>query len=267
MTKTYFPTKLSMGVAAVSLSLMAPIAAYAAAHTAGGATPAMGEKSAKPQVKNDRMGSSDRLHMKAWSTDKEALEKQLKKGESKAYYTKALTDQGFQITSVNTDKPSEAEYEVVKNGNSYEVQLQFDNAGKATQVEVSPNVWSADATKAAMSGSAAVATTAPRYTKGNEAYSDRARMKNWTGEKSRIEKALAAGKDKDWYAAELKKLGYQVTSVNDREKDYLEYEIVKGRETYEVQIDLDNAVGKKFDVTTNMWHSEATEKALASAKR
>jgi len=126
-------------------------------------------------------------------------------------------------------------------------------------------MWRTDATKAAMAGKTVPAATA--YVKGNETYSDRNRMKNWTGEKERLEKALAAGKDKNWYAGELKKLGYQVTSVNDREKDYVEYEIVKGSETYEVQIDFDNTIGKKVDVTTNMWQSDATEKALANAKR
>ncbi len=62
----------------------------------------------------------------------------------------------------------------------------------------------------------------------------------------------------------MKKLGYQITSTNDREKDYLEYEIVKGDNSYEVQIDLENGKAKKVDVTANMWHSEATERAMAS---
>ena len=93
------------------------------------------------------------------------------------------------------------------------------------------------------------------------------RMKTWSGEKDKLQKMLAVGHDKAWYAAELKKMGYQVTSVNENEKDYVEYEIVKGDETYEVQIDMANNMGKKVDVTTNMWQSEATEKALAQHKR
>ena len=265
MTTNFQRTKLGLGIAALSFGLMAPLGAHAATHTAAGNAPAMGDKTASPALNNDRMGSSDRMHMKDWTNEKEMLQKQLKMGESKAYYSKALTDQGFQITSINSDKPSEVEYEVVKNNRSYEVQLDFDNAGKASKVDVLSNMWRADATKAAMTGKVVPAATG--YMKGNEAYSDRARMKNWTGEKERIEKALAVGKDKNWYAGELKKLGYQVTSVNDREKDYLEYEIVKGGETYEVQIDLDNTIGKKVDVTTNMWQSDATEKALANVKR
>lgn len=265
MTTNFQRTKLGLGIAALSYGLIAPLAAQAAANTAGGNNPAMAEQTANPAINNDRMGSSDRMRMKDWTSDKEMLQKQLKMGESKAYYLKALKDQGFQITSINSEKPSEVEYEVVKNGRSYEVQLDFDNAGKASKVDVSTNMWRTDATKAAMRGKTVPAASG--YVKGNETYSDRVRMKSWTGEKERLEKALAVGKDKNWYAGELKKLGYQVTSVNDREKNYVEYEIVKGGETYEVQIDFDNTIGKKVDVTTNMWQSDATEKALANAKR
>jgi len=62
----------------------------------------------------------------------------------------------------------------------------------------------------------------------------------------------------------LTKLGYQVTSVNSDKPDYLEYEVVKGDKTYEIQIDLDKISHKatKIDVDTNMWKAEATEQAL-----
>ncbi len=256
-------TQLVLGIAALGLSLMSPVAVQAASH-AGGAP--MAASSAAPMAKTaDRMGSSDRAHMKDWTNDKDMLQKDLKLGESKAYYNKALADRGYQITSVNTDKPSEVEYEVVKNGHSYEVQFDFDKAGKASKIDVSTNMWRTAATKAAMAGGTVAGTTA--YVKGNEAYSDRMRMKTWNGEKDRLQKTLATGHDKAWYAAELKKLGYQVTSVNENEKDYLEYEIVKGEDTYEVQIDMANNMGKKVDVTTNVWQAEATEKALGQTKR
>ena len=57
--------------------------------------------------------------------------------------------------------------------------------------------------------------------------------------------------------------GYKVTAVNDREKDYVEYEIAKGDNSYEVQIDLDPATqtAKKIDVTSNLWEAEATDRA------
>ena len=54
----------------------------------------------------------------------------------------------------------------------------------------------------------------------------------------------------------------EITSVNDREADYVEYEIVKGDNSYEVQIDLDptTKLGKEVDVTSNLWEAESTDR-------
>ena len=80
----------------------------------------------------------------------------------------------------------------------------------------------------------------------------------------RLEKTLKLHQAKSYYPQALKDLGYQITAVNDDEPDYLEYEIVKGQDSYEVQIDLDENTGKakKVDVTTNLWQADATDKAL-----
>ena len=254
MTTRHKSFASAIRIAAAALCLAAPLAATAATHSM---------QSAKPAT--DRMAYSDRAQMKTWGVDKDALQKDLKLGENKAFYVKALTDRGFRITSVNSDKPDAAEYEVVKNGRSYEVQIDFDGGGKATKVDVTTNMWRTDATKAALAGK--TVPTATAYVAGNERFSDRARMKDWTNHREQLEKALGVGKDKGWYANELKKLGYQVTSVNDSEKDYVEYEVVKGGDSYEVQIDFEANKAKKVDVTTNMWQSDATEKALDAAKR
>ena len=250
-------SKLHLTTAAAVACLAASLAAQAADNR-----PAMGEKTG---VATDRMGYSDRTNMKAWSNEKEKLEQELKLGQDKAFYPKALSDRGYQITSINSDKADAVEYEVVKGNQTYEVQLDFDKAGKATKVDVTTNMWRADSTKAAMSGQKTPAAT--KFVAGNEAYSDRTHMKTWSGEKDRLEKSLALGHDKAYYATELKKMGYQITSTNKDDKDYVEYEIVKGNDTYEVQIDFDGAKAKKVDVTTNLWKSDATEKALAVSKK
>jgi hypothetical protein len=64
-------------------------------------------------------------------------------------------------------------------------------------------------------------------------------------------------------------MGWKITSVNSDKPDYAEWEIVKGDQTYEVQIDFDKSSLKanKIDVTTNMWKADATEKALESRTR
>jgi hypothetical protein len=48
-----------------------------------------------------------------------------------------------------------------------------------------------------------------------------------------------------------------------KEENYVELEVVKGRDTCEVQMDLDDAgKARKVDVTSNMWQAEATDKSL-----
>lgn len=225
----------------------------------------------KPAVATDKatvlmdrnVDYSDRMRMKGWTSEKEMLESKLKTGASKADYMKAIADAGFTITAILTDKPDQLEYEVVKGTDSYEVQIDLDEKTKmGSKVDVDRNLWRADSTKQALRSGKAVAAT--KALPAGHTYSDRAYTRNWTNEKEKLEKALGNGKDVAGYKAELKKLGYQITSTNDREKDYLELEVVKGQETYEVQIDLDDAgKGKKVDVAANMWQSDATDKALS----
>src|SRR6187200_1084863 len=72
-------------------------------------------------------------------------------------------------------------------------------------------------------------------------YSDRDQRKNYDDEEQKLEQALKAGQDKNFYRRELEKMGYQITSVNYDKPDYAEYEIVKGNNSYEAQIDFDKS--------------------------
>jgi hypothetical protein len=225
----------------------------------------MGTKAGQENtVRGQALPYSDRQHMKAYGSDREALQARLKSGMDAASYRQQLTDMGYKITAVNDKENDYVEYEVVKGNLSHEVQIDLDKSSrKATKIEVAMNLWRADATKAALSGKpyqlAATSTTT---------YSDRAYAKTWNDEKDTLEKALGTGQDRGYYEQRLKALGFTVTSTNDRDKDYVEYEVVKGNRTYEVQIDFDNGSRRatEVDVTTNMWNSEATERALAAGK-
>jgi len=212
-------------------------------------------------AQKDTITYSDNARMKPWTDEKGKIEALLPKGLDKAAYLKKLTDAGYQITAVLKDDAGDAEYEIVKGGNTWEVDFDFDKAGKATSVDVSTNLWQAEGTEAALAGKTSPGATA--YVKGNERYSDKGRMKVWSGEKERLEKTLSRGQAKSFYAAELKKMGYQITSTNENEKDKVEYEVVKGSDTYEVQIDFDSA-GKSKDVhvSSNMWKTDATKQAM-----
>lgn len=212
------------------------------------------------------MNYSDRERMKSWSGEQKALEQMLKVGASKADYRKILADYGYTITAINRDTADYIEYEVVKGDHSYEVQIDLDKkTSLGSKVDVDHNLWRADATKEVIRSGRPVMASTP-LTNGN-VYSDRDHAKGWTDQKDKLAKSLVLGKDLAYYTGALKSMGYQITSTNDKDKNYLEYEVVKGRDSYEVQIDLDDAGhAQKVDVTSNMWQADATEKALGQKR-
>jgi hypothetical protein len=198
---------------------------------------------------------SDRAVAKDLTAEREALQQSLLKGQSIDQLKAKLAAMGYQITHVNDADKDYVEYEVVKGQHSYEVQVDLDADARSKKVDIAPNLWRAEATKAALRGQKY--TLAP----GSDS-SDRAHMKAWTDEKDALEKALGTGHDAAYYKTQLAHLGYRITATNDVKKDYLEYEVVKGKNSYEVQIDLDGkGLAKKVDVTTNVWEADSTEKA------
>jgi uncharacterized protein YmfQ (DUF2313 family) len=207
---------------------------------------------------------SDRERSKAAKSEEDKLEQALKTGEEKAFYRRELEKMGWQITSVNYDKPDYLEYEIVKGKDSFEVQIDFDKQShKATKIDVTANIWKTDATKQALTSNKKVAY--PSKTTDNPTrYSDRDRMKATKNDKEKLEQALKTGEEKAFYRRELEKMGWKITSVNYDKPDYVEYEIVKADTSYEVQIDIDKNSRKatKVDVAYNAWHTDATEKAL-----
>jgi hypothetical protein len=88
-------------------------------------------------------------------------------------------------------------------------------------------------------------------------------MKTSKDSEDKLEQALKTGEEKDFYRR-LEKMGWKITSVNYDKPDYVEYEIVKGDDSYEVQIDFDKNSRKanKVDVALNAWKTDATKQAL-----
>jgi uncharacterized protein YmfQ (DUF2313 family) len=214
-------------------------------------------------TKDDGSKYSDRERMRSAKGDEEKLEQALKTGEEKAFYRRELEKMGWKITAVNYDKPDYLEYEIVKRDQSFEVQIDMDkNSHKATKVDVTTNAWKTDATDQALSGKK---VDYPKRTTANpERFSDRDRMKSSKDDKEKLEQALKTGEEKAFYRRELEKMGWKVTSVNYDKPDYVEYEIVKSDNSYEVQIDIDKNSHKatKVDVVTNAWKTDATKNAL-----
>jgi len=226
-------------------------------------------KSTEATPRSKTMGTvsnpwSDREHMGAYGNEKDKLEEMLKAATSKDDVRKMIKDQGYIITSINEDSDDEIEYEIVKGDHSYELQFELDSAGKPKDIGVSTNMWRADATKQAMKDHT-YNTDATTYDKTTASkYRDRTYMTGWTDEKEQLEKELVTGKPVDAYKDMLEKRGYTITAINDAEADYVELEIVKGDRSYEVQLDRDTKTKlvNEVDVTTNMWQSEETERAL-----
>ena len=260
--KQRFKTRSTLWGTLVAGALAAPLAGNAgtkaapAADLPNAATTTAAEPA--PMDSSDRRMSSDAQSQRA------ELESALKSGQTPAEMRQQIQALGYQVTAINERASDRVEFEVVKGRNSHEVQVDLDGNGqRARAVDVAPNLWRAPTTKAALAGKT---VTTPAT--GADA-SDRLYMKSWNDEKDMLEKSLAAGQPKDFYKSKLTQLGYQVTATNDAERDYLEYEIVKGRNSYEVQLSVDDKTGRvdKVDVTTNRWEAPATERALSSNTR
>ena len=145
------------------------------------------------------VGTSSQMR-KTYEDDEKKLEQALKPGQDRNAYRRELEKMGYQITSVNYDKPDYVEYEIVKGNNSYEVQ-----SGKDSKVDVAPNLWKTDAMKAALRGTK---SDYPQGTTANpERYSDRDRRKAYDSEGEKLEKTLKIGETKDFYRKQLEEMG------------------------------------------------------------
>jgi uncharacterized protein YmfQ (DUF2313 family) len=217
----------------------------------------------RPRDGTDGPRYSDRARKGQWEKGKDELVRALKPGQDRDFYRKELEKLGYQITSINYDKPDYLEYEVVKGDQTYEIQMDLDKSSrKVTKVEVSSNMWQAKTTDEILKG-----RKADKKDVGgpaNARYSDRDRKSNWDKGRDELAQALKVGEDRDFYRKQLEKLGYQITAVNSDKADYVEYEVVKGDRSYEVQIDIDKNSSKatKVDIDTNVWKAAGTERAL-----
>ena len=122
-------------VALVSTALLATGAAHAADLT---------PKTAAPSSR-----ITDRQMVKSGSmkADREQVQQKVRAGKNRADYAKIRKDNGYRISAINEDKNGHLEYEVVKAGGSYEVQIDLDiSTGIARKVDITSNLWEAGLT-------------------------------------------------------------------------------------------------------------------------
>lgn len=190
-----------------------------------------------------------------WNMGQAELQKQLAPGMPAADYRKKIEGLGYQVTSTNYNNADYLEYELVKADNTWEVQIDVDDATKkATKVDVTMNSWKTDATERAL-GRTVAADDRQVY---RNPYSDRDRTSV-----SRLIKELEAmpvGQTKQFYKDELKKQGYEVARVNTDDKDQLSLEAVKGANSVELNVAFneDNGKSTSVDADSIWFESQAT---------
>jgi len=93
----------------------------------------------------------DSNHLDGWTAEKKELELALPVGLTVPDYQSTLAENGYQITASNDTLPTYAEYEIVKDGRSFELQIERDvTTGRAVSVDVEPNIWRSEGTREAL---------------------------------------------------------------------------------------------------------------------
>lgn len=193
-----------------------------------------------------------------WNQSQAELQKQLTPGMAAGEYRKKIEGLGYKITSTNYNTDDYLEYELVKNDQTWEVQIDVDDGNKkATKVEVVSNMWKTDATERAL-GRPVATNDKPLY---RNPYSERDRVSV-----SRLItelEALPVGQSKDFYKETLKKHGYEITRVNTDEKEALSLEAVKGANSVELNVAFNENTGKStsIDADSIWFESQATSDA------
>src|SRR5262249_33558361 len=119
-------------------------------------------------------------------------------------------------------------------------------------------------TKWALCLAGTLALTVPAAVSATSESSER-----WNQAQAELQRNLTPGQPADVYRRKLEESGYKVTSVNYDEPDYVEYEVVKGDQTWEVQIEVDDNthLATKVDIVANAWKTDATKQEIERNKR
>jgi uncharacterized protein YmfQ (DUF2313 family) len=91
----------------------------------------------------------------------------------------------------------------------------------------------------------------------------------WNQGQAELQKEIVPGMASATYQRKLKDLGYKIAATNYNNPDYLEYEIVKGDQTWEVQIDIDEDTNKatEVDIASNVWQTDATRSMIREGQK
>lgn len=87
-------------------------------------------------------------------------------------------------------------------------------------------------------------------------------------EKARLESVLSSAQTREDYPKLIKQEGFEIAAINDDKPKYVEYEIVKGSQTYEVQLEFDEGApkAKKIDVAGNIVKDGKTKEMMRGSQ-
>lgn len=199
-----------------------------------------------------------------WNQGQAELQKALQAGDSAAAYRKKIEELGYKVSSVNYNEKDYLEYEVVKDNQTWEVQIDVDEeTGKASEIDIAMNVWKTDATERALGG-AETADKASKTQVRRNPYSDRDRLS--TSQLVKELEAMPVGHNKDYYKNELKKRGFEITKINTDDQDELTLEAVKKAHSVDLTVSFDEETGKStsVDASTLWMESQATAETRQS---
>lgn len=184
------------------------------------------------------------------------LEK-LPTGRDRDFYRDALEKKGFTITEIDIDTPQLWEVEAVKNNKSFVLTVQFDpESEQSTALLAGRQRWASDPTELYL----------PYGISDRTALGVPPTHEEWAFGKAALQRTLRPGNEKQWYRNRLDAMGYEITSVNYDRSDYVEYEVVKDRLTYEIQLDFVGEQATDVEIDSNWWRTTETEAALISAR-
>lgn len=228
------------------------------------------------------------MDSREWNQGQAELQREMRPGMAPDAYRKKLRELGYTISATNYNNPDYIEYEVVKDNQTWEVQIDIDeDTNKATEVDIARNVWQTEATRSLLRESQQMARTNPVGVDGtsdrrtsdtatetrrkialrNNQYSDRDRAN--TDQLIQDLEALPVGRSKEFYKTTLRQRGYEISKINKDDADELALEAVKDGNSVQMAVNFDEESGRSTEVdASSLWaESESTTRTRETQER
>lgn len=232
--------------------------------------------------------NAETMDSREWNQGQAELQREMRPGMAPDAYRKKLRELGYTISATNYNNPDYIEYEVVKDNQTWEVQIDIDeDTNKATEVDIARNVWQTEATRSLLRESQQMARTNPvgvdrtsdrrtsdtatetrrKIALRNNQYSDRDRAN--TDQLIQDLEALPVGRSKEFYKTTLRQRGYEISKINKDDADELALEAVKDGNSVQMAVNFDEESGRSTEVdASSLWaESESTTRTRETQER